>query len=91
MKKLLISFVVIFLSLNVSATIPQSGISNLRELDSNEIIELISSNKLSGVVSNGPREGPIVQTFFKNGKYETIFDDKIYTGVWKVKNKKILL
>jgi len=88
MKKLLISFVVIFLSLNVSATIPQSGISNLRELDSNEIIELISSNKLSGVVSNGPREGPIVQTFFKNGKYETIFDDKIYTGVWKVKNKK---
>ena len=88
MKKLLISFVVIFLSLNVSATIPQSGISNLRELDSNEIIELISGNKLSGVVSNGPREGPVVQTFFKNGKYETIFDDKIYTGVWKVENKK---
>ena len=48
MKKLLISFVVIFLSLNVGATIPQSGISDLRKLDSNEIIELISGNKLSG-------------------------------------------
>ena len=88
MKKLLISFIAIFLSLNVGATIPQSGISDLRKLDSNEIIELISGNKLSGVVSNGPREGPVVQTFFKNGKYETIFNDKTYKGVWKVKNKK---
>jgi len=88
MKKLLISIVLIFLSLNVNATIAQSGISNLKKLNSNEIIELISGKKLSGFVSNGPREGPVVQTFFKNGKYETIFEDKIYKGVWKVEKKK---
>ena len=88
MKKLVISFVLIFLSLNISASISQDGITNLKQLDSNGIIELISGNQLTGFISDGPFQGPIVQTFFKNGKYETIFEDKIYKGVWKVENKK---
>ena len=88
MKKLVISFVLIFLSLNISAAISQSGITNLKQLDSNGIIELISGNQLTGFISDGPFQGPVVQTFFKNGKYETIFEDKIYKGVWKVENKK---
>ena len=88
MKKLVISFVLIFLSLNISAAISQDGITNLKQLDSNGIIELISGNQLTGFISDGPFQGPIVQTFFKNGKYETIFEDKIYKGVWKVENKK---
>ena len=88
MKKLLISFVLIFLSLNINAAISQSGITNLKQLDSNEIIELISGNQLSGFISDGPFQGPVVQTFFKNGKYETIFENRIYKGVWKVENKK---
>jgi len=88
MKKLVISFVLIFLSLNISAAISQDGITNLKQLDSNGIIELISGNQLTGFISDGPFQGPIVQTFFKNGKYETIFEDKIYRGVWKVENKK---
>jgi len=88
MKKLVISFVLIFLSLNISAAISQDGITNLKQLDSNGIIELISGNQLTGFISDGPFQGPVVQTFFKNGKYETIFEDKIYKGVWKVENKK---
>ena len=88
MKKLLISFILIFLSLNINAAISQSGITNLKQLDSNGIIELISGNQLTGFISDGPFQGPVVQTFFKNGKYETIFENKIYKGVWKVENKK---
>jgi len=88
MKRLLVSVALIFLSLNISAAISQDGITNLKQLDSNGIIELISGNQLTGFISDGPFQGPVVQTFFKNGKYETIFEDKIYKGVWKVENKK---
>ena len=88
MKKLLITFILIFLSLNINAEISQSGITNLNQLDSNGINELISGNQLTGFISDGPFEGPVVQTFFKNGKYETIFEGTIYKGVWKVENKK---
>jgi len=88
MKRLLVFAALVFLSLNINAAISQSGITNLKQLDSNGIIELISGNQLTGFISDGPFEGPVVQTFFKNGKYETIFEDKIYKGVWKVENKK---
>ena len=88
MKKLFISIVLIFLSLNVNAAISQSGITNLKQLDNNGIRDLINGNQLTGFISDGPFEGPVVQTFFKNGKYETIFADKIYKGIWKLENKK---
>jgi len=88
MKKIFFNIILIFLSLNINAEISQSGITNLKQLDSNGIIELISGNQLTGFISDGPFQGPVVQTFFKNGKYETIFEDKIYKGVWKVENKK---
>ena len=88
MKKLLVLVALIFFSFNINAAISQSGITNLKQLDSNGIIELISGNQLTGFISDGPLEGPVVQTFFKNGKYETIFEGKIYKGVWKVENKQ---
>ena len=88
MKNLFISIVLIFLSLNINATISQSGITNLKQLDNNGIMDLINGNQLTGFISDGPFEGPVVQTFFKNGKYETIFADKIYKGIWKLENKK---
>ena len=79
MKKLLFTIGLIFLSLNINAEISQSGITNLKQLDSNGIIELISGNQLTGFISDGPFQGPVVQTFFKNGKYETIFEDSLST------------
>ena len=88
MKKLLISVALIFLSSSINAAISQSGITNLKQLDNNGIMDLINGNQLTGFISDGPFEGPVVQTFFKNGKYETIFADKIYKGIWKLENKK---
>ena len=90
MKKLLLLVALIFFSFNINAAISQSGITNLKQLDSNGIIELISGNQLTGFISDGPFEGPITQTFYKDGKYETIFENKIYKGIWKVEGKKFL-
>ena len=89
MKKLLISLILIFLSLNINAEISQSGITDLRQLDNNRILNLINGNQLTGIISDGPFQGPISHTFYKNGKYETIIDDKTYSGIWKVANKKV--
>ena len=89
MKKLLISLILIFLSLNINAEISQSGITDLRQLDNNQILNLINGNQLTGIISDGPIQGPISHNFYKNGKYETIFDDKIYSGIWKLENKKV--
>jgi len=89
MKKLLISLILIFLSLNINAEISQSGITDLRQLDNNRILDLINGNQLTGIISDGPFQGPISHTFYKNGKYETIIDDKTYSGIWKVANKKV--
>ena len=90
MKKILILVAFIFLSLNVNAEISQSGITNLKQLDKNGIIDLVNGNQLTGFISDGPFEGPITQTFYKDGKYETIFENKIYKGIWKVEGKKFL-
>ena len=81
-------FVLSLLSFNINADISQSGISNLQQLGNQDIVGLISGNKLTGFISDGPLEGPITQSFYKDGKYETIFNNKIYTGTWKVEGKK---
>ena len=88
MKKILVLVAFIFLSLNVNAEISQSGITNLKQLDKNGIIDLVNGNQLTGFISDGPFEGPITQTFYKDGKYETIFENKIYKGIWKVEGNK---
>ena len=76
-------------SVNINAGISQSGITDLRQLDNNRILNLINGNQLTGIISDGPFQGPISHTFYKNGKYETIIDDKIYSGIWKVESKKV--
>ena len=90
MKKILFLVAFIFLSFNINAAISQSGITNLKQLDKNEIIDLVNGNQLTGFISDGPFQGPIIQTFYKNGKYETIFENKTYKGIWKVEGKKFL-
>jgi hypothetical protein len=87
--KFSIFFIIFFLSFNINAEISQSGITGLKQLDSNGINELISGNQLTGLISDGPFQGPITHSFYKNGKYETIFDDKIFNGIWKVENKRL--
>jgi len=76
--------------LNINAAISQSGITNLKQLDQNGIIDLVSGNQLTGFISDGPFQGPIIQTYYKNGKYETIFEDKVFKGIWKVEGKRFL-
>ena len=51
MKKLLISVTLLFLSLNINAAISQSGITDLKQLNGNQLKELISGNKLTGFIS----------------------------------------
>jgi len=87
MKKLLVSFVLILISLNVNAAISQSGITNLKQLDKNGIIDLVSGNQLTGYISDGPFDGPIIQTYFKDGRYETIYENKIYKGKWRAEGE----
>jgi len=87
MKKLLISCILIFLSLNINAAISQSGITNLKQLDKNGIIDLVSGNQLTGFISDGPFEGSIKQTYFKDGRYETIYDDRVFKGKWRAEGE----
>jgi len=87
MKKLHISLILIFLSLNINAAISQSGITNLKQLDKNGIINLVNGNQLTGFISDGPFEGPITQTYFKNGTYETVYENKIYKGKWRAEGE----
>ena len=87
MKKLHISFILIFLSLNINAAISQSGITNLKQLDKNGIINLVNGNQLTGFISDGPFEGPITQTYFKNGTYETVYENKIFKGKWRAEGE----
>jgi len=87
MKKLLVSFALILISLNINATISQSGITNLKQLDKNGIIDLVSGNQLTGFISDGPYEGPIKQTYFKDGRYETIYDDRVFKGKWRAEGE----
>ena len=84
MKKLLVLVTLLFLSFNSSAAISFDGITNFKKLSKDSIINLISGNQLTGFVSDGPFQGPITQTYFKDGRYETIYDNKIYKGRWKV-------
>ena len=84
-----IFLIIFFLSANINAAISQSGITGLKQLDSNGIVQLISGNQLTGFISDGPFQGPITHSYYKNGKYETIFDNKIYRGIWKVENKRL--
>ncbi|MDC1447122.1 hypothetical protein N8269_02225 [Candidatus Thioglobus sp.] len=87
MKKLLISVALIFLSSSINAAISQSGITNLKQLDKNGIIDLVSGNQLTGFISDGPFEGPIKQTYFKDGTYETTYDDRVYKGKWRAEGE----
>ena len=87
MKKLHISLILIFLSLNINAAISQSGITNLKQLDKNGIINLVNGNQLTGFISDGPFEGPITQTYFKNGTYETVYENKIFKGKWRAEGE----
>jgi len=87
MKKLFISCILIFLTLNVNATISQSGITNLKQLDKNGIIDLVSGNQLTGFISDGPFEGPIKQTYFKDGRYETVYGENTYEGQWNAQGE----
>ena len=87
MKKILVLVAFIFLSFNINAAISQSGITNLKQLDKNGIIDLVNGNQLTGFISDGPFEGPITQTYFKDGTYETIFEKKIYKGKWRAEGE----
>ena len=87
MKKLLISFALILISLSINAAISQSGITNLKQLDKNGIIDLVNGNQLTAFISDGPFEGPITQTYFKNGTYETVYENKKYKGKWRAEGE----
>ena len=51
MKKIIFTFVLLFVALNSNAAISQSGITNLTQLDSSEIKGLIRGNQLRGFIS----------------------------------------
>ena len=78
---------IFFVSANINATISQSGITNLKQLDKNGIIDLVSGNQLTGFISDGPFEGSIKQTYFKDGRYETIYDDRVFKGKWRAEGE----
>ena len=97
MKKIFFTIILLFITLNSNAAISQSGITNLKQLDKNGIIDLVSGNQLSGFISDGPFEGPITQTYFKDGTYETVYENKTFKGKWtaegesyaSIENKKM--
>ena len=90
MKRLLISVALILLSLNINAAISQSGITNLKQLNGNQITELISGNTLTGYISDGQFQGEIVVIYGANGSLAMLFvpDDKLFYGTWQVQNNK---
>jgi len=87
MRKIIITIVLLFVAFNSIAAISQSGITNLKQLDKNGIIDLVNGNQLIGFISDGPLEGPITQTYFKDGTYETVYDNKTYKGKWRAEGE----
>ena len=87
MRKIIFTIVLLFVALNSNAAISQSGITNLKQLDKNGIIDLVNGNQLKGFISDGPFEGPITQTYFKNGNYETVYENKTYKGKWRAEGE----
>ena len=87
MRKIIFTIVLLFVALNSNAAISQSGITNLKQLDKNGIIDLVNGNQLIGFISDGPFEGPITQTYFKDGTYETVYENKTYKGKWRAEGE----
>ena len=87
MRKIIFTIVLLFVALNSNAAISQSGITNLKQLDKNGIIDLVNGNHLIGFISDGPFEGPITQTYFKDGTYETVYENKTYKGKWRAEGE----
>ena len=87
MRKIIFTIVLLFFALNSNAAISQSGITNLKQLDKNGIIDLVNGNQLMGFISDGPFEGPITQTYFKDGTYETVYENKTYKGKWRAEGE----
>jgi len=57
MRKIIFTIILLFVALNSNAAISQSGITNLKQLDKNGIIDLVNGNQLIGFISDGPFEG----------------------------------
>ena len=87
MRKIIFTIVLLFVALNTYAAISQSGITNLKQLDKNGIIDLVNGNQLIGFISDGPFEGPITQTYFKDGTYETVYENNTYKGKWRAEGE----
>ena len=87
MRKIIFTIILLFVALNSNAAISQSGITNLKQLDKNGIIDLVNGNQLIGFISDGPFEGPITQTYFKDGTYETVYENKTYKGKWRAEGE----
>ena len=87
MRKIIFTIVLFFVALNSNAAISQSGITNLKQLDKNGIIDLVNGNQLKGFISDGPFEGPITQTYFKDGTYETVYENNTYKGKWRAEGE----
>ena len=87
MRKIIFTIILLFVALNSNAAISQSGITNLKQLDKNGIIDLVNGNQLKGFISDGPFEGPITQTYFKDGTYETVYENKTYKGKWRAEGE----
>ena len=87
MRKIITTIVLLFVAFNSNAAISQSGITNLKQLDKNGIIDLVNGNQLIGFISDGPFEGPITQTYFKDGTYETVYENQTYKGKWRAEGE----
>ena len=96
MKRLLISVALIFLSSSINAAISQSGITDLKQLNGGQIIELTIGNTLTGYISEGQFQGKIAVTYNErkpteyNGTLVMFFvpDAKLYYGKWETKKYK---
>ena len=96
MKKLLVSFALIFLSLSTNALISDDGFNNFKVInwDKDNLSKYINNRRLTGFISGSlmrddsdDLKGPIVTYFNKNGEYGYIFNDSIHKGTWKVRGR----
>jgi len=91
MKKLLVSFLLILISLNINAEIVRESITEIRQLKEVEIIEKFSNSKTIGRFDQEGGQSIVEEIYWPNGEYTVAFKDydTVAYGTWKIKNNKM--
>jgi len=95
MKKLILTFLIFFLSFNINAEISREGITNLKQLNNVQIIDALSGYRAIGIYNETYEGinyiGPVEDIHYQNGDWLSLYPEEDLTiyGNWKTENNTL--